>query len=117
VGQSLSFTVPGKPQPKERPRRAKSGTWYTPSKTKKYERLVAMCAMADGVRFSGPVKVRIAIYWPDRRKRDLDNAAKSICDGMNGVVYADDSQITEMHITADTDRDAPRAEVTVSTRD
>jgi crossover junction endodeoxyribonuclease RusA len=109
----IRFTIPGKPQPKERPRRGAGGIWYTPTKTKKYERLVAMCAMAEGVRFKGSVEVTIDIYWPDNRKRDLDNTAKSICDGMNGIVYADDSQISKLTVTKHTDKIHPRAEVTV----
>ena len=109
----MKFIIPGKPQPKERPRRTPNGTWYTPTKTRNYERMVGMCALDAGVNFKGPVSVQIDIYWPDRRRRDLDNAAKSICDAMNGIVYSDDSQIQELKITANIDRDNPRAEVSV----
>jgi hypothetical protein len=30
---------------------------------------------------------------------DIDNVYKSITDAMNGIVYTDDSQIVEAHIT------------------
>jgi Holliday junction resolvase RusA-like endonuclease len=32
-------------------------------------------------------------------KPDLDNLAKTVLDGMNGIVYQDDSQIVELHIS------------------
>jgi crossover junction endodeoxyribonuclease RusA len=35
---------------------------------------------------------------PDRRRRDLDNLAKAVLDGMNGVLYDDDSQIDNLII-------------------
>jgi Holliday junction resolvase RusA-like endonuclease len=33
------------------------------------------------------------------KKIDIDNVYKSITDAMNGIVYLDDSQIVEAHIT------------------
>lgn len=34
---------------------------------------------------------------PDK-KPDVDNIAKIICDSLNGIAYADDKQITSLHI-------------------
>jgi Holliday junction resolvase RusA-like endonuclease len=50
---------------------------------------------------------------PDKRRRDADNCVKSICDGLNGVLWDDDAQVVEMSVRKDLDRDNPRAEVTV----
>jgi Holliday junction resolvase RusA-like endonuclease len=33
------------------------------------------------------------------KKPDIDNLAKSILDGINGVIWKDDSQIVSLHIT------------------
>jgi Holliday junction resolvase RusA-like endonuclease len=33
------------------------------------------------------------------KRPDLDNIVKAITDGMNGVVYEDDSQIVSLHAT------------------
>jgi Holliday junction resolvase RusA-like endonuclease len=33
------------------------------------------------------------------KKPDIDNLAKSLLDGMNGVVFKDDSQIVSLHCT------------------
>jgi len=50
-----------------------------------------------GEMFVKPVKVDIWIQFPDRRRRDLANYFDVIFDVMNGLVYADDSQIVEIH--------------------
>lgn len=42
----------------------------------------------------GPVFVALDIYT--RRKMDLDNVAKSILDGLNGIAYVDDDQVVEL---------------------
>jgi Holliday junction resolvase RusA-like endonuclease len=118
----VNFEIPGDPVPKGRPRFARRGTFvqtYTDSKTIEYETRVATKArMAIGS--SEPLKGHLTVYLYLRyavptsysKKRtvaclngleypkrvDLDNCYKSITDAMNGIVYADDSQIVEAHI-------------------
>ncbi|MCG5538968.1 RusA family crossover junction endodeoxyribonuclease [Halorhodospira sp. 9622] len=49
----------------------------------------------DGAR----LEVTIEAYPPDRRRRDCDNFAKAVLDSLEHAgVYADDSQIDELHI-------------------
>lgn len=111
---NFSLTVPGCPVPKQRARRAKNGTWYTPTRTKKYEEEVATIALSHNMRpATEPVRMTIDIYWPDKRRRDLDNACKSIGDALNGIAYEDDSQIAEIIMRAHLDRERPRAEVVI----
>ena len=40
-----------------------------------------------------PVKVTITLTYNDKRRRDLDGAAKAILDCMNNLIYKDDSLI------------------------
>lgn len=111
---ALTFTVPGPPVPKERARRAPNGRWYTPTKTRDYERLVASCALHAGAKpKTGPVHITLAIFWPDRRSRDADNVLKSVQDGLNGIAYDDDRQVIGFTVTTDLDRSKPRAVVSV----
>lgn len=118
------FSVYGDPVAKGRPKFAKRGnfvTAYTPKKTHDYEAevaLMAKAAMGSQEPIEGPVAVYIHVtfavppsYSNKRReaclngferhlkKPDLDNCIKSITDGMNGIVYKDDSQITSLHAT------------------
>lgn len=49
---------------------------------------------------AGRLRVRLTAYPPDRRRRDIDNLAKSVLDSMQSAgVYLDDSQIDELVIT------------------
>ncbi len=116
----ISFTVPGDPVPKGRPKftsvngRVKA---YTPAKTKHYENVIAAfakMAMRGADPLSCPVSVKIGIFlaipasWSKKKKEmalvgevmptkkpDADNVTKACFDGMNGIVYADDAQIVE----------------------
>lgn len=128
----LKFTIPGKPQPKERPRATRSGRVYTPPRTRDYEKFVgAHCEDAldeyeypwhnheDGEDYSEQwptgerYEVELWLYFPDKKRRDLDNVAKAICDGMNGFAYDDDSQVDKLVVHRCFDRGNSRAEVEV----
>lgn len=114
----LAFTIPGKPQPKGRPRMGKGGRVFTPKETRAYEKTVQHFAKNAAGWFGpwpleGEYRCTIDIYWPDKRRRDIDNAAKSILDGMNGVLWTDDSQVVELVLRRRLDRESPRAAVIV----
>ena len=97
----MIFAIPGKPQPKQRARKGANGRWYTPSETQKYERLVgalARVARLHGWRMDARYAVAISVFAPDKRRRDLDNIAKSILDGCNGVLWADDAQVDALTV-------------------
>ena len=111
----MTFTIPGDPIGKERPRVA-NGHAYTPAKTKAYEDKVRWCfKQAKGKLIDGPVAVAITAYYsiPKKtpkaareamesgarlpmKKPDADNIAKAICDALNGIAYKDDSQIVAL---------------------
>lgn len=108
----MRFLVPGKPQAKQRPRVGKGGRIYTPRETAEYEAKVGMSfRLAEGTPIPKEVAVRVEIHvWkdkvevvvepaPDRRhtaRADLDNIAKSVLDGLNGVAFEDDRQVAEL---------------------
>ena len=109
------FVVLGPPVPKQRPRRNARGGWYTPSSTRRYQEKVAAYARSAGISapLTGSVRLEIHLWLPDRR-RDIDNIAKSIADGLNGIAWLDDSQIASLSVTrAGIDRERPRAEVRI----
>jgi Holliday junction resolvase RusA-like endonuclease len=120
----VTFEVPGDPHGKGRPKFARRGNFvqtYTDKKTTSYEDLVrfhANIAMVDLAPLESAVAVYIYIklavpksYSKKRseaclsglerptKKPDWDNVAKSICDAMNGIVYIDDTQIVDAHVT------------------
>lgn len=122
MSRSLSFIIPGRIGGKGRPRgfiRGGKVAMYTPGKTRSDEGIVrhfAAQAMKKGrvPRLTGALELEIVILrcwpqsWPKKRrettdyvtgKPDCDNIAKLIADAMNGIAYADDSQISVLSIT------------------
>lgn len=115
----LAFTVPGAPIAKGRPRiSTRGGTVraFTPAKTVAYEGLIAMAAQSamDGAApYLGPVSVSVTATfpipesWSAKKKAaalwhtgrpDGDNLLKAVGDGLNGVVWKDDSQVASARI-------------------
>lgn len=120
----MQFHIDGIPVPKGRPRysaRAGFVRTYTPKKTTDYEQIVrtaAQQAMGPTELLETPVAVYLYIRLPIPRsyprkrseaclkglerpikKPDIDNLAKSVLDGINGVIWRDDSQIVSLHVT------------------
>jgi crossover junction endodeoxyribonuclease RusA len=114
-----SITIPGRPVPKGRPRlgvRGRKVFVYTPPATVEYERLVGWAAKATGCKPTfGPVFVALDIYT--RRKMDLDNVAKSILDGLNGIAYVDDDQVVELLVRKHKVRCAKEERVEIEIRE
>jgi Holliday junction resolvase RusA-like endonuclease len=119
----IEFTVPGAPQGKGRAKIVKIGGFSrmaTPAKTVAYEGLVAYTAqqaMHQRTLFDGAVSMMarldcaIPASWSKKKRDqalagvirptttpDLDNCIKALCDGMNGVVWRDDSQVVSLNV-------------------
>ena len=59
--------------------------------------VVAICGPRKPL--TGEVHVKIDVYPPDRRRRDIDNLSKAVLDGLKaGGVYEDDSQVGHLDI-------------------
>ncbi|WP_050697711.1 RusA family crossover junction endodeoxyribonuclease [Anaeromassilibacillus senegalensis] len=123
----ISFTIPGPPQGKARPRvvRIKSGdsVSYNPDKTVAYEELVRL-RFHEAAKKAGlekpcevPVCMAIVALFPipkstskkrtaamkrceilPTKKPDWDNIGKIICDALNGLAYKDDAQVVAASI-------------------
>lgn len=113
-----TFTVPGLPIAKARPRAGHMNNGririYTPQKTLNYERDVAWEAKHAKIRRAeGIVAVTLRFFGC---KGDADNLAKSVLDGLNGIAYNDDRQIEELHIYVDRVGKPARTEVEIRTK-
>lgn len=134
----IAFTVPGTPQGKGRAkviRIAGKTRMKTPEKTAAYEGLVAHAAhtaLAGRDPFGQACAVSMLIVFPipaswSKRKRDdalvgavlpttkpdADNVVKAIFDGLNGVLWRDDVQATDLVVRKRYGAQ-PRVEVTVT---
>lgn len=121
MASGIEFVVSGPPVPKARARVVRGGRAYTPERSSAYEKHVRMAGFVAMrqlrlVPFTCEVKLSLAVYWPDKRRRDLDNIAKSVSDALNGIAWKDDSQVTELHVLGSVDADAPRILVRIEER-
>jgi len=119
----IFFTVP-QVSGKGRPRFARQGTFvktYTDAKTLTYEKSIqtyAKQAMGSTNPLIGAVAAYLHIGIPippsysktrqkacieglerPTKKPDIDNIVKAVLDGMNGIVYLDDKQVVDLHLT------------------
>jgi Holliday junction resolvase RusA-like endonuclease len=62
------------------------------------------------------VSVSLRFYWPSRRG-DVDGPVKQTLDALQGIVYANDSQVTLLTVERFTDKARPRVEIEVRERD
>lgn len=98
-----TFTVDGEPISKARARFTKRGNKtvaYTPEKTKAGEQMMAwkFRAAAKGwkVNDTDYFGVTALFFNETRQRRDVDNMVKLILDGLNGICWKDDNQVTEI---------------------
>ncbi|MFA5625504.1 MAG: RusA family crossover junction endodeoxyribonuclease [Bradymonadales bacterium] len=131
----ITFTVPGQPQGKGRPRFAKVGGYvkaYTPEQTASYESFIKLAYYkAGGGMSEKPVKLTVRAFYlvPDswsKKKRiaalgggvrptvkpDIDNIVKVVCDALNELAYSDDKQIVALECYKHYDV-APRVEIEI----
>lgn len=119
----VTFNVEGKPVAKGRARATSVNgrvRMYTPAKTLAFEdmvRIEAAMAMGDRRPFQGEVTMTVTALVPiptsfSKRKRqnaidgiirpvtrpDADNYAKAALDGCSGILFRDDSQVTDLII-------------------
>jgi Holliday junction resolvase RusA-like endonuclease len=118
-----AFVYEGSAVAKARPRVRLQGGFaraYTPKKTRDFEAAIGAQALAamretSGLAAEEAVTVSIVITrgplkaWSKRKaaeaigepaigSRDIDNQAKAILDGLNGVAFLDDKQVCGLHV-------------------
>lgn len=133
----ITFTVPGQPEGKGRPKFARRGAFvkaYTPAQTASYENLIKLCyekSNPGNFLLKEPLKMTIKAYyfiplsWSNKKrlsalegkikptvKADLDNVIKIIADSLNKVAYEDDKQIISIYAIKKYDV-APRVEISI----
>ena len=122
VNRTVSFSIPGKPFGKQRPKAARRGGFiqiYTPRETKLYEEhaLRSYIETIGKVKLTGPIEAEVRGVFPvpkssskkeqqkmlsgeidHTKKPDCDNMGKVVFDALNSVAFDDDSAICRAYI-------------------
>jgi Holliday junction resolvase RusA-like endonuclease len=119
----IHFQVEGDPKGKGRPRFSRAGKFtrvYTDKQTLDYEAVIKFFA-AQAMGSTDPLETPVSVFLYIRhavpqsyskkrteaclsgleqpcKKPDIDNVAKTYLDGMNGVVFLDDTQVVDLHV-------------------
>lgn len=115
----ITITVPGRPVPFDR--MTGRGKWVRRAAERylAYKNNVGWAAKAAGVfhPIKGPVEVEAVAYMASApgREPDIDNLAKSWLDGLNGIVWVDDTQVRRLVVekVRVKTKEEERAEITV----
>jgi len=135
--KEINFMIPGEPVAKGRARAFVRGGkvgHYTPNKTAVYEKTVATLAsvaMGGNPPIEVACRLKVDFFMPIPKswslkkqllaiageikptsKPDVDNLIKAVKDGLNGVVWLDDSQVVEIVAVKKYDQN-PRVDVEV----
>lgn len=111
-------TILGEPVPKGRPRLGRGDQTYTPKRTKAAEDRIGWGwrqqvgpGRPDGESGFGVSALFCCRTWGPR---DIDNLVKLILDALQGVVWANDKQVTELkNVTLRYGADVARTEILV----
>lgn len=130
---TFTFTIPGEPVAKGRPRMTRTGHAYTPQKTRLYEAHIQDLwkrGIAPALPTGQPLRVSVDAFFsvpkstskkqkmamdgaPHIKKPDADNVVKAVLDALNGLAFEDDSRICNLTATKRYTLDEPRVEVTL----
>lgn len=94
----VSFGVVGKPV-QWRIGRTRRGRTYVPTEVQSYRNLLALSATAAkpaSWNKDNRYALEIVVHYRDGKRRDLENLISVVQDALNGIVWADDSQIDDV---------------------
>ena len=139
-GKELKIVIYGEPVPQGRPRFTRMGNYvhaYDPQKSKDYKRLVRLWVTERLKKIDGFIPFQNALYvditfwlsipssWSKKKRieadsglirpikrPDADNLFKSL-DALNGLLWVDDSIITDLHIRKRYTAELARTEIIV----
>lgn len=108
----MSFDKKGRPYARSRAYQSKRNVEY-----REQIQWAARLAMKGAKPITGELSAVVKVYRKYKRTArifgDLDNHLKALFDGMNQIVFEDDSQICRCVVEKYTDKEKPRAEIEI----
>lgn len=115
----FEMVIEGDPVTKGRPRHGRGGKTYTPAKTRIAQDAIGFMALniCHTPNETDDLSIDLMFATSTHRRQDIDNFIKLVLDSLNGIVWKDDTQITELHAHKMYDKEHPRTEIRVSLPD
>lgn len=63
--------------------------------------------------FKAPITVHFQFFYPDSRRRDLDNSIKLTMDALDGICFEDDSEVHKICAEKKIDKNRPHIRIIV----
>lgn len=113
----MEFTLKGNPQSTNHIYKRHGNIIYLskPGKDLKISYSEQVQEQYKGKPLEGSLKLRLELFFGDKRIRDIDNYNKLILDACKGLLWGDDKQIMELTIVKNYDKENPRIEMDLST--
>lgn len=95
----IEFFISGKPVAKQSFRSTRSGRHYQSEAVKSWQDIVAHGA--NEIWKDDPLKSWLDVklhFYLSKNQADVDNLAKAVLDGLQGIVYANDKQIFRLEV-------------------
>ena len=109
-----TFTFPGEPVPKGRPRSSMSGRTYTPRRTKDADDAIRWELQAQWMKpTSEPVQVALYFHCKSQTA-DLDNLVKLVLDAAQGFLWENDRQVCRIVAEVERGSSEPETRLAVS---
>ena len=113
----VRLVLPEPPSVNRMWRKGARGTIYSAKETTAFKHAVYAACLKAGitaVRFPKGTPVVLTLHWYRARAAgDIDNRIKVASDALNGLVWADDKQVGELHVYRIDGQRPGRLEVTV----
>jgi Holliday junction resolvase RusA-like endonuclease len=110
-----TLIIDGPPPSKARPRFSRNGNTYVPKKDREAEEHTSrILRQYFPTPMPGNVALACIFYRPNFQRIDVDNMLKHVCDAANGILWADDSQVTALVGIAHLDVDDPRTVLAIA---
>lgn len=97
----IALSLPYPPTGNHSTKHTKSGGHYTTAEVKAYRQHIGLLVASKraAVRLSGALVVVVEIHPPDRRRRDMDNAWKTLADALTlAGLWLDDFQVVDLRL-------------------
>jgi crossover junction endodeoxyribonuclease RusA len=112
----IRITLPLPPTVNHYQRNASATQRYTTAEGKRFKQAAARIASQHrrGIPINARLALRAVLYFPDKRRCDLDNRVKPLQDALSAGMGFDDWQIDRLEvIRGEPDKQRPRCEVEI----